>query len=48
MKRKKYLKPETQLLETMQELNFCASDLGTSGSGGIENWIEDGPGEWIF
>lgn len=46
MKKKLYLQPKTTLSEVLQERCFCASDLVTWDSNGLEGWTEDDEGEW--
>ena len=47
MKRKMYLQPETELLVIAQDRNFCASNLNTESTDGIEGWTFDDEGEWM-
>lgn len=46
MKRKMYLQPETELLVIAQDSNYCATNLSTPASDGIEDWIVDEEGLW--
>lgn len=47
MKKKWYLQPKTTLPEVLQERCFCASNLATWDSHGLEGWTEDDEGEWL-